>query len=346
MVGVPCNGATKQKKKGESISAKPTKGKQPKQTKPTKVGAVSKCQQKLGTSLDSQSSQQGLSGDAPASKKPKAKYTKKRKVPCDSPPRLPPISPGALSLQAGVKRRRLARQLQEQAAVEAVSESHQKQAQTKRFCAQLDQLAAQAATKASNQADSVGQAIKSGHMTDLPETSAMQVKAHMRHASVEAELGNGEQAPKQGTQQSAEDNSQAQLQGRAQSPASHPASARASGGEEEEENQPLSCPVFGARRVSQGSAAGSQHSAEHQHKADQEQQTLSFDVAAMELFQQQDTCDAFGSFWRRTSGVGMSGAKDSGQHPAAASSPFGGLYSSLHVTVYILCMPSFACISS
>lgn len=330
MVGVPVNGATKQGKKGKSTGgakvSKDKQPKQPKQAKPAKAAAAKKHQQQ----------ERGLPAGAHASKKPKA--TKKRKVQCESPPRLPPISPGALSLQAGVKRRRLAKQLQEQAAAEAASCSHQEQAQTKLFCEQLDQLASKTAIKAASPAHGMQQAIRPGHMlTTLIEANAMHANAHARHGTVEAERINVEPACGQCTQHSAEDNSQAQLQHQAHSPASQRASngalqeADQAGGKQMD--QVLPSPGSRARHAGQGSAACSPSSVEDNSKADEESQTLSFDVGAMELFQQQDTCDAFGSFWRRTSGAGLAGTQNASQHPPAVPSAFGGGYSLLCIAV-------------
>lgn len=334
VVGVPVNSATTQAKKGRSTGcAKATKSKQPKQSKPAKAAAASKRQQQ----------EKGLSADAPAPKKPKA--TKKRKVLCESPPRLPPISPGALSLQAGVKRRRLAKQLQEQAAAEAASCSHQEQAQTKLFCEQLDQLASKAATTAASPAHGVEQAAKPGHkLIGMPEASATPSDTHERHGSGGAEMDNAEQAYGECIQQPAKGNSQAELQHKAQSPASQRASEGALRGASQEADQTgdkqgdRALPSSGSRAVhaSQGSAAGSPHSARHNPRADKEPQTLSFDVGAMELFQQQDTCDVFGSFWRRTSGAGMSGTQNASQHHPAAPSAFEGRYSLLCIAV---CVP-------
>ena len=330
VVGVPVNNATKQGKKGRSTGcAKLSKDKQPKQSKPAKAA-------KAAAASKHQQQEKGLSADAPAPKKPKA--TKKRKVQCESPPRLPPISPGALSLQAGVKRRRLAKQLQEQAAAEAASCSHQEQAQTKLFCEQLDQLASKTAIKAASPAQGMQQAIKPGHKpTSLHEANAMHANAHARHGTVEPERVNAEPACVQCAQHSAEDNSQAQLQHQAQSPASQRASKGAlqeadqTGGKQRDQI----LPPCGSRAMhaSQGSAARASSSVDHESKADQEPQTLSFDLGAMELFQQQDTCDAFGSFWRRTSGVGSTGTQNASQHHTAAPSAFGGWYSLLCMAV-------------
>ena len=331
VVGVPVNGTTMHGKKGTSTGCgKATKSKQPKQSKPAKAAATSKRQQQ----------EKGPSADAPAPKKPKV--TKKRKVLCESPPRLPPISPGALSLQAGVKRRRLAKQLQEEAAAKAASCSHQEQAQTKLFCEQLDQLASKAATKAASPAAVMKQATKPGDkLVDLAGSSAAHGTVRARCGSLEGEKMNGEPACGQCTQRSAQQNSQAQLQHNAQSPASQNPAKRASQAAAEEGDhtggkqgdQVLPCPRSRARHASQGSAARSSHPAEHRSKADEEPQTLSFDVAAMELFQQQDTCDAFGSFWRRTSGVGVTGTHNTGQHHPAAPSAFGGQYSLLCIAI-------------
>ena len=152
VVGVPVNSTRKHRKQGRTPGcANAAKSKQAKHSKPAKAADASKCQQQ----------EKGPSADAPAPKKKKA--TKKRKVLCESPPRLPPISPGALSLQAGIKRRRLAKQIQEQAAAEAASCSRQEQAQTKHFCEQLDQLASKAATRAASPAPDMKQATKPGH---------------------------------------------------------------------------------------------------------------------------------------------------------------------------------------
>lgn len=336
VVGVPINGATKQGKKGRPACAQPTKDRQPKQVKPAKTAAVSKPQQE----------QAGEAGGTPAPKKPKAKYTKKRKVPYESPPRLPPISPGALNLQAGVKRRRLAKQLEQQAAAKAASGISQDQAQTKVFCEQLGQLASQAATETASLAQGIEQAspaqgvepaTSAGHkLTSFPQADAVHANAHPRHVPVDAEMEDAEQACGGCMQQAAQDISQAQLHREAQSSPSQRASPGASqgasmgasqgadqaGGKQDQGDQAMPSPGSKAKHVnSWGSAAGSPHAAEQGPKAEEEPQTLSFNVAAMELFQQQDTCDAFGSFWRRTSGVG---AHKAVQQQTDAPSAFGG----------------------
>lgn len=350
VVGVPVNGAIKQGKKGRPACAQPTRDKQPKQAKPAKAAAASKSQQ-----------QAEASGDTPAPNKPKAKYRKKRKVPYESPPRLPPISPGALNLQAGVKRRRLAKQLEQHAAAAAASGISQDQAQTKLFCEQLGQLASKAASETASPAQGVEPATSAGHkLTGFPQADAVHTDANPRHVPVDAEMADAGQACRGYVQQSAESNSQAQLHSKAQSSASHEASQGASqrasqeadqaAGKQDQGDQVLPSPGSKARHVSWGSDAGSPHSAEQGPTADEEPQTLSFDVAAMELFQQQDTCDAFGSFWRRTSGVGVHGSQKAIQQDTDAPSAFGGQCSLLCaagfrlVPVHFLeCINLFAC---
>lgn len=336
VVGVPINGATKQGKKGKPACAKPTKHQPPKQADAAKAAAVSKAQQQAEDS-----------GDAPAPNKPKAKYRKKRKVPYESPPRLPPISPGALNLQAGVKRRRLAKQLEQQAATEAASGISQDQAQTKLFCEQLGELASQAAPETASPAQGVEQAISAGHKLTGSQADAIHPNAHPRHAPMDTEMTDAGQACGGCMQQAAKDDSQAQLHREAQSPASQRASqgtsqgasqgADQAGGKQDQGDQVLPSPGRRAKPGSWGNSdAGSPPSAEQGPKADEEPQTLSFDVAAMELFQQQDTCDAFGSFWRRTSGAGLPGTQKAAQQHTAAPSAFGGQYSMLCVAD---CMP-------
>lgn len=290
VVGVPFKAAPKRRKRKDTLGgqAKLTKGMQPSRPKTVKAAAVNGCQHQQEQPGASLNTQQGPSAAAPAAAKPRGRSHRKRKVVVvESPPRLPPISPGALSLQAGVKRRRLAKLLQEQAAVGAASSSPH-----------ADQATSQAATEAAGDVSSEGEV--------------------------------GELC----TQQAAENNTQAQLQHEAQPAASQTASAAAAqganqaGGEDGQVDRgAVQCPVSEA---GPGSAPDSPNSAEceaDEHKADGEQTTLSFDVGAMELFQQQDTCDAFGSFWRRTSGVGTAGSQGAGQvHDQAAPSAFGGWY--------------------
>ena len=330
VVGVPVNSTRKDRKQGRTPScANAAKSKQAKHSKPAKAADASKCQQQ----------EKGLSAGAPAPKKKKA--TKKRKVLCESPPRLPPISPGALSLQAGVKRRRLAKQLQEQATAEAASCSRQEQAQTERFCEQLDQLASKAATKAASPAPDMKQATKPGHkLESLAGARAAHINAHARFGSLEAERVNAEPACGQCTQHLAQQNSQALLQDKAQPSASqipsHGASQEADETDGKQEGQVPPSPGSRALHASQASDSRSSHSAQLQSQTVEELQTLSFDVSAMELFQQQDTCDAFGSFWRRTSGVGVPGTESASQRHPAAPSAFGGQNSSICIAV---CMP-------
>ena len=255
---------------------RPSKAKQakPKQAKPKQPKAPKATQGDLAPALGQDRSQQ--EGDAPAVpdqsqavmlQQPKANSKKKRPAPKpESPCTLPPISPGALSLQEGVKRRRLARQAEAQAAV----------------------LAASAA--ASN-------CTHSAQQTEAPPLTATDQSSEA--AAAEGVIQAPSVADTTGQQQACHDN------GKCPPPDT----------EVDHEPGSTSDPCFASQQ-----ADDTDQSQVHTST----RQTLSFDVGAMELFQQQDTCDAFGSFWRRTSGIGTQKASPGVQAATAAPTAFGG----------------------
>ncbi|KAL0024470.1 hypothetical protein WJX77_007331 [Trebouxia sp. C0004] len=269
VMGVPVRHPIPQTKPLRPSKAKQAKPKQPKAPKAT--------QRDLAAALGQDRAQQ--EGAAPAVpdqsqavilQQPKAKSKKRRTaLKPDSPCRLPPISPGALSLQEGVKRRRLARQAEAQAAV----------------------LAASAA--ASDCTHSAQRTEAPPHTTTDQSSEAAAAEGVVQASSV---------ADTTGQQQARHDDGKCQLP--------HT--------EIDDEPASTSDPFF-ARQQADHSHQSQLHTSSRQQPG----QTLSFDVAAMELFQQQDTCDAFGSFWRRTSGIGTRKVSPGVQAAPAAPIAFG-----------------------
>ena len=318
VMGVPRNGAsrpTPRKKRSRPICAMPDMPVDHQTQQTTSAGPSGGRQP-----------QQAQSGDGPGPDKPKAKPKKKRKaaVPYESPLKLPPISPGALSLREGVKRRRLAKQLEEQAAAEAAAVISQAEDNAHLPCAlPKDQSAAHPGPEAATAAegpvpakDGRNSGNLSQKLTGSFESATTEAGVHATDASIAVPHSN-QQASEHRTQPSAEDRSQPQLQSNASAAGSQGSDHTAS--QDEQDDSALPCHT--AEPAEQGMPACSERLG---NQGDQRQQTLSFDVGSMELFQQQDTCDAFGSFWRRTSGVGTATAQDRAQHSQVAPTAFGG----------------------
>ncbi len=263
----------------QTKAIRPSKAKQAKLKQPKAPKAT---QRDLAPALGPDRSQQ--EGDAPAVpdqpqavmlQQPKAKSKKKRPAPkAESPCRLPPISPGALSLQEGVKRRRLARQAEAQAEAQAAA------------------LAASAAAS---------DCTHSAQQTEVPPLTATDQSSEA--AAAEGVIQASSVADTTGQQQARHEN------GKCPPP------------DTEVDHEPASAsePCFASQQADDTDQS-------HMHTSTRQQpgQTLSFDVGAMELFQQQDTCDAFGSFWRRTSGIGTQKASPGIQAAKAAPAAFGG----------------------
>jgi len=212
---------------------------------------------------------------------------KKRKAKFESPPRLPPISPGALSLQEGVKRRRLARLAEAQAAAAAVPSC--------RLPAGQLESSASAATEADIDPPSTSQPAPDSSAVCLGQQHA---PSHAIQCSQVERLHSGEACHEPGSTSAA-------------GCASH--------------------------------REGSTHQPREQQTGtgQQPEQTLSFDVGAMELFQQQDTCDAFGSFWRRTSSIGAQKSLDGSQNAKAAPTTFGGADEAARLRLALHCLDWF-----
>ncbi len=273
VMGLPVSKAIRQKAMRLS-KAKQAKAKQPKAPKAT--------QRDLASAPGQDWFQQ--EGDAPAVpdqpqaltlQQPKAKSKKKRPPPkAESPCRLPPISPGALSLQEGVKRRRLARQAEAQAEAQA---------------------AALAASAAASDCTHPAQPTEGPSLTATDQSSEA--------AAAEGVIQASSLADTTGQQQPRHEN------GKCPPP------------DTEVDHEPASTsePCSASKQ-----ADNTDQSQMRTSTRQQPGQTLSFDVGAMELFQQQDTCDAFGSFWRRTSGIGTQNSSPGVQAPPAAPSAFGG----------------------
>ena len=259
-MGVPLKKAPKAKK-ARTSQAKRGKPKQPRKATAPKAAQTS-LEGTQGQQDDLDAQQQPCNASHPQQQQtadtPQAQPKRKRKTAeSSSPPKLPSVSPGALSLQEGVKRRRLAKQAEEaQAASTAAAHLSLSAGQVKALCnLASEQLSeAPAADARSNAAEcSQPEGDHSGQACDMPASTSGADYASQREDSPEA--------------------------------------------------------------------------VEEQTDAQQQtEQTLSFDVGAMELFQQ-DTCDAFGSFWRRTSGIGAHEFSDASEVEAAMAVPapfFGG----------------------
>lgn len=260
VMGVPLGQSTPRKHGAKPSKAKQAKAKHPKQARNPKRPASEATE-----GQDEPKRPQGASQQ-------KAKPRRKRKAEePQSPARLAPISPGALSLQEGVKRRRLAKQAEAKAAAVAASDVSQ-QAGEPVICCPIHAEAAPAEAAA-----------------ELPSKSQPASDCHdqqqQQHACHDAALF---------SEQDIE--------------ASHEP-GRVAGACSAKHRRPS------AEHTGQQSEAGQQLGAG---------QSLSFDVGAMELFQQQDTCDAFGSFWRRTSGMGAHKASGSSQPAPTALAAVGG----------------------
>ena len=227
----------------------------------------------------------------------------------ESPPRLPPISPGALSLQEGIKRRRLAKEAEAQAAAAATNPaaaSHWPEEETDTCCCPNWKQQSQAAAAAAPGPVATPQWPE--EQTDTACCSDVEQQSQ----AAEEQDASYEPSPSQPTMD------------REEGTEHHPAMDI---DEHVEQHQPQqqqegsdhmgsidldgSDPTETVTALPAGPAEDSQQSHElSPQQAVTERQTeltLSFDVAAIELFQQQDTCDAFGSFWRRTSDAGVKG---------------------------------------
>lgn len=288
VMGLPISKPIQQTKAVRPSKAKQAKPKQPKAPQAT--------QKDLAPALGQDQSQQEKAAPAiphqPQAvmlQQPKAKCKKKRAAPkAESHCRLPPISPGALSLQEGVKRRRLARQAEAQAAVLAASAA----ASDCTHPAQQTEAPLLIATDQSSEAAAAEGVIQASSLADTT-----------------------------GQQQACHDT------GKCPPP------------DTEADHEPASTsePCFASQQ-----ADDTDQSQMHTSVRQQPGQTLSFDVGSMELFQQQDTCDAFGSFWRRTSGIGTQKACSGVQAASAAPSAFGGK----QLCWVTVCMQGCCCPSS
>jgi len=272
LLGTVVMGLPVSKRIRQTKAVRPSKAKQAKQPKAPKA-----TQRDLASAPGQDWSQQeGGVPDQPQAvmlQQPKAKSKKKRPAPkAESPCRLPPISPGALSLQEGVKRRRLARQ-----------------------------EAAQAEAQAAALAAAASDCTHSAQQTEVPLLTATDQSSEA--AAAEGVIQAPSLADTTGQQQACHENGKCPLP------------------DTEVDHEPAS--------TSEPCSASKQADDTDQSQIgtstrQQPGQTLSFDVGAMELFQQQDTCDAFGSFWRRTSGIGTQKASPGVQAPPAGPSAFGG----------------------
>ncbi len=274
LLGTVVMGLPVSKRIRQTKAVRPSKAKQAKQPKAPKA-----TQRDLASAPGQDWSQQeGGVPDQPQAvmlQQPKAKSKKKRPAPkAESPCRLPPISPGALSLQEGVKRRRLARQ------AEAHAEA---------------QAAALAAAAAGSDCTHPTQQTEAPQLTATDQSSEAAATEGVIQASSVA--GDADQ------QQACHENGKCPPL------------------DTEVDHEPASTsePCFASQQADDSDQAQIRTSTRQQPG-----QTLSFDVGAMELFQQQDTCDAFGSFWRRTSGVGTQKASPGVQAAKAAPTAFGG----------------------
>ena len=274
VMGLPVSKRIRQTKAVRPSKAKQAKAKQPKAPTATK-GNVAPAREQ---------DQSQWEGDAPAVsdqpqalelQQPKAKSKKKRPAPkAESPCRLPPISPGALSLQEGVKRRRLARQAEAQAEAQAAALAASAAASDCTHSAQQTEAPPLTATDQSSEATATEGVVQAPSLSDTTDQ-----------------------------QQACHDNGECPLPDT----------------EVHHELASTSEPCFASQQADDTDQA-QVHTSTRQHP----EQTLSFDVGAMELFQQQDTCDAFGSFWRRTSGVGTQKPSPGVQAAKATPAAFGG----------------------
>ena len=327
VVGIPKYGAALSSKQTRASLAKSAKGKQAKKATPGRTAVQRQCQSRqLGND------HQGWA--ACASDKPQPKNKKKRKaVPCESPPRLPPISPGALSLQEGVKRRRLARQIEDAAAAQAASGISQAEAQPSydqpdgHMHESLQPEATAATEDCSHAQASVGHKQSSSNASAATEVHALQGMSSQIDCDRQASAYQQQHLP-EGKGQVQPQNTAATLPQQSDSKQDQQAGLAAGCHEAEHGRQGQSaCPqMYGVEGMP-------------------EQQTLSFDVAAMELFQQQDTCDAFGSFWRRTTGAGLHSDQDQSHCSQTAPSAFGGWHAVLSCLLYchVPCLSAFEC---
>ena len=324
VMGVPHKRAscpTPRKKRARPIYAKSATGNHHNMAMAAKPADHQTQQQQSEGLTGSRQPRQRQSRDAPD--KPKAKPKKKRKVvPYESPPKLPPISPGALNLQEGVKRRRLAKQLEEQAAAEAASMISQVKGNAELPCAQSqDQLAGHPGSEAAAAIAAAEEPVPaedgrdagnvSQKVTSSLEFVTTEAQVHAENASAAVPHSN-QPTLEHWTQPSAEGTSHSQLQSNVGASGSQGCDHTAS--QDHGDDGAATAGKHGMRACSQ----------RLEDLENQQQQTLSFDVGSMELFQQQDTCDAFGSFWRRTGGVGPVRDQSRAQHQQAAPMALGG----------------------
>ena len=317
VVGVPVDSKTPGQKMRQPKQAGQAKPKQPKKAKRGRAAAAEAAaelaQQQAG--VDSNPIQQPDDAANPqaaavAPVKKKAKY-RKRKAVMESPPRLPPISPGALSLQEGIKRRRLAKEAEAQAAAAAagpLTTSQWLEEQTDTGCCPDWEKQSQAAAAAASGPVTASASQWPEEQTDTaccPDFGQQSQAAEEQDASYEPSLSQPPMDRDEGTEHHPAMDSNEDIE--------HQQQHQQQEGSDHMDTSDLdvSSPTEAAAASPAGPAEDSQQSDElSPQQAVTERQselTLSFDVAAMELFQQQDTCDAFGSFWRRTSGAGVKG---------------------------------------